>query len=143
MTTSRRDWQLEQMGIRQYQLRRPAALLGEVAMVLPANLKVILLAETLPALSSPLMQDILRAMLLSVEQVYCLTPEQAMMVPEDTRCVFWLMGVAQCPDLPAALTELPVLSTPTLPELADNPEAKRTLWQQICRDEYHFLPQAG
>ncbi|VFS47764.1 DNA polymerase III subunit psi [Budvicia aquatica] len=70
MTTSRLDWQLEQMGIRQYQLRRPAALHGEVAIVLPDNVRVILLADKAPSFTSPLLQDILRAISLSPEQIY-------------------------------------------------------------------------
>ncbi|MDR0807047.1 MAG: DNA polymerase III subunit psi [Enterobacteriaceae bacterium] len=142
MATSRRDWQLEQMGIKQYQLRRPAALQGEVAIILPDSVKVVLLAETLPALSSPLMQDLLRAMLLTSEQIYCLTPEQAMMIPESTRCVFWLMGLEHAPQLPEELAALPLLTSPSLAALAGNPDAKRILWQQICRDEYHFFPNA-
>ncbi|MBE8378368.1 DNA polymerase III subunit psi, partial [Leptospira borgpetersenii serovar Hardjo-bovis] len=34
--TSRRDWRLQQLGITQWVLRRPAALLGEIAIVLPS-----------------------------------------------------------------------------------------------------------
>lgn len=142
MTTLRRDWQLEQMGIRQYQLRRPAALHGEVAIVLPDNVRVILLADKLPSFTSPLLQDILRAISLNHEQIYCLTPEQAMMIPEDTGCVFWFMGLGEQPELPASIAKLPSLTSPSLDELADNPDAKRALWQQICHDEYNFFPHA-
>ncbi|WP_159565469.1 DNA polymerase III subunit psi [Budvicia diplopodorum] len=140
--TSRRDWQLQQMGIRQYQLRRPAALHGEVAIVLSDNVRVVLLAQTPPAFTSLLLQDILRAMSLSQEQVYCLTPEQAMMIPENAHCAFWLMGLDEPPELPAFVASLPTLTSPSLTELADNASAKRALWQQICHDEYNFFPHA-
>lgn len=33
--TSRRDWQLQQLGITQWALRRPGALQGEIAISLP------------------------------------------------------------------------------------------------------------
>ncbi|GKX62826.1 DNA polymerase III subunit psi [Pragia fontium] len=142
MATSRRDWQLEQMGIKQYQLRRPTALHGEVAIVIPDTIKLVLLSEQLPALSSPLMLDILRAMQLTSEQVYALMPEQAMMIPENIRCVLWLIGLNEPPSLPTALAELPLLTSPSLAELANDPDAKRILWQQICRDEYYFFPHS-
>lgn len=142
MTISRRDWQLEQMGIKQYQLRRPAALQGEVAVTLSDNVKVVLLCEQPPALSSPFMQDILRAMLLTSEQVCCLTPEQAIMLPENTQCTFWLLGLKEPPSLPASLAKQPSFSSPPLSGLAEDPNAKRLLWQQICRDEYHFFSHA-
>ena len=35
--TSRRDWQLQQLGITQWSLRRPGALQGEIAIALPAH----------------------------------------------------------------------------------------------------------
>lgn len=142
MTTSRRDWQLEQMGIKQYQLRRPAALQGEVAVTLSDTVKVVLLCEQPPAFSSPFMQDILRAMLLTSEQICCLTPEQAIMLPENTQCTFWLLGLNEPPSLPAPLAKQPSFSSPSLSVLAADPNAKRLLWQQICRDEYNFFPHA-
>lgn len=35
--TSRRDWQLQQLGITQWALRRPTALRGEIAISIPAR----------------------------------------------------------------------------------------------------------
>lgn len=35
--TSRRDWQLQQLGITQWSLRRPGALQGEIAIAIPAH----------------------------------------------------------------------------------------------------------
>ncbi len=56
--TSRRDWQLQQLGITQWALRRPGALQGEIAISLPAHVRLIVVAEELPALNEPLMRDI-------------------------------------------------------------------------------------
>lgn len=142
MTTSRCDWQLQQMGIKQYQLRRPTALHGEVAIALLDNVRVILLAQISPIATSALWSDILRAMSLNQDQVHCLAPEQAMMIPENTHCILWLMGLDQLPELPNFVANLPHLISPSITELANNPDAKRTLWQQICHDEYHFFPHA-
>ncbi len=66
--TSRRDWQLQQLGITQWTLRRPGALQGEIA-ISPAHVRLIVVAEELPALNEPLMRDILRALTVSPDQV--------------------------------------------------------------------------
>lgn len=142
MTTSRHDWQLQQMGIKHYQLRRPTALHGEVAIVLPDSVRLILLTPVIPTVTSSLWSDILRTMSLHQEQVYCLGPEQVMMIPENTHCIFWLMGLDEPPELPSCVVDLPTLTSPSLVELANNPDAKRTLWQQICYDEYNFFLHA-
>ena len=60
--TSRRDWQLQQLGITQWALRRPGALQGEIAITLPPHVKLVMVAETLPPLTEPLISDILRAL---------------------------------------------------------------------------------
>lgn len=142
MATSRRDWQLEQMGIRQYQLARPAALRGEVAVAIPDDVKVIVISEALPQTASPLWQDLLRAMALTPAQAYCLTLDNVMMIPENVRCALWLLGQDTPPALPDALKALPLLESPSLDALSANPEAKRLFWQQICHHEHHFFPHA-
>ncbi len=38
--TSRRDWQLQQLGITQWALRRPTALRGEIAISIPAHVRL-------------------------------------------------------------------------------------------------------
>ncbi|SQI36616.1 DNA polymerase III subunit psi [Leminorella richardii] len=142
MATSRRDWQLEQMGIRQYRLTRPAALRGEVAITIPDDVKVIVICQTMPESASPLWLDLLRAMALTSDRVYCLMLDNVMMIPESVRCAFWLLGLDEAPALPSALQTLPVLNSPSLDALSTNPEAKRLLWQQISHHEHHFFPHA-
>ena len=44
--TSRRDWQLQQLGITQWSLRRPGALQGEIAISLPEHIRLVMVAET-------------------------------------------------------------------------------------------------
>lgn len=60
--TSRRDWQLQQLGITQWSLRRPGALQGEIAISLPEHIRLVMVAETPPSLTEPLISDILRAL---------------------------------------------------------------------------------
>ena len=43
--TSRRDWQLQQLGITQWSLRRPGALQGEIAIAIPAHVRLVMVAN--------------------------------------------------------------------------------------------------
>ena len=60
--TSRRDWQLQQLGITQWSLRRPGALQGEIAIAIPPHVRLVMVANDLPALTDPLVSDVLRAL---------------------------------------------------------------------------------
>lgn len=134
---SRRDTLLQQLGITQWTLRRPAVLQGEVAVSLPADTKLLIVADVPPAEDDPLVTDVLRSLALSSQQVYRLTPEQVAMLPEDTRCNVWQLGLSE----PLTLAG-PQLSSPALAELYQDAGAKRALWQQICENEQHFYPDA-
>jgi DNA polymerase-3 subunit psi len=90
--TSRRDWQLQQLGITQWALRRPTALQGEIAISIPAHVRLVMVAEELPALNEPLIGDVLRSLKLTSDQVLQLTPERVAMLPPDSRCNSWRMG---------------------------------------------------
>lgn len=133
--TSRRDWLLGQLGIAQWELRRPAALQGEIAVSVPANVRLVMVAENLPELSDSLVSDVLRSLGLNPQQVMQLTPERAAMLPQQTRCHSWRLGV----DEPPGFSGVP-LSTPTLNELYHNGTARKALWRQICEHEQDFFP---
>ncbi len=122
----RRDWLLQQMGITQWTLRRPTVLQGEIAVTLPAQTRLVIVAAPLPAPHDPLISDVLHSLSLRPEQVYPLTPEQIAMLPASTHCHTWCMGV----DVPPAWTGVQ-LSSPALDALYASPRAKRALWQQI------------
>ncbi|MFO6297574.1 DNA polymerase III subunit psi [Rahnella selenatireducens] len=134
---SRRDTLLQQLGITQWTLRRPAVLQGEVAVSLPADTKLLIVADVPPAEDDPLVRDVLRSLALAEPQVYRLTPEQVTMLPEETRCNIWRLGLSE--PLTLAGTQL---SSPALAELYQDASAKRALWQQICENEQHFYPDA-
>ena len=126
--TSRRDWQLQQLGITQWSLRRPGALQGEIAIAIPAHVRLVMVANDLPALTDPLVSDVLRALTVSPDQVLQLTP--------GSRCNSWRLGT----DEPLSLEGAQVAS-PALTELRANPTARAALWQQICTYEHDFFPR--
>ncbi|MBL5883628.1 DNA polymerase III subunit psi [compost metagenome] len=133
--TSRRDWQLQQLGITQWALRRPTALQGEIAISIPAHVRLVMVAEELPALTETLIGDVLRALKLSADQVLQLTPDRVAMLPPESRCNSWRLGVADETPLEGGQ-----LRTATLEELKANPKARSALWQQICEYEHDFFP---
>ena len=90
--TSRRDWQLQQLGITQWSLRRPGALQGEIAIAIPPHVRLVMVANDLPALTDPLVSDVLRALTVSPDQVLQLTPEKIAMLPQGSRCNSWRLG---------------------------------------------------
>ena len=135
--TSRRDWQLQQLGITQWSLRRPGALQGEIAISLPEHIRLVMVAETPPSLTEPLIGDILRALAVTPDQVLQLTPERVAMLPQDSRCNSWRLGT----DAPLTL-EGAQIATPAFDELRVNPTARAALWQQICTHEHDFFPQS-
>lgn len=134
--TSRRDWQLQQLGITQWSLRRHSVLQGEIAISLPEHIRLVMVAETLPALTEPLVNDILRAFAVTPDQVLQLTPERVAMLPEGGCCNSWRLGGGD----PVALEGAQVAS-PTFEQLQTSAAARAELWQQICAHEHDFFPQ--
>ncbi|CAI9388111.1 TPA: DNA polymerase III subunit psi [Citrobacter amalonaticus] len=135
--TTRRDWQLQQLGITQWSLRRPGALQGEIAISIPAHVRLVMVGEILPPLTEPLVSDILRALTLSPDQVLQVTPERVAMLPQGSRCNSWRLGT----EAPLSLEGAQV-ATPAFDELRANPAARAALWQQICTHEHDFFPQS-
>ncbi len=131
--TSRRDRMLQQLGITQWSLRRPAVLQGEVAVAIPTGIKLVVIAQTLPDLAHPLVRDVVQSLGLAVKDSYPLTSDQVLMLPDDTRCHSWWQGSSATRSLVGIS-----LSSPSLATLMDNASAKRELWQQICQHEHDF-----
>lgn len=134
---TRRDRLLQQLGITQWALHRPSVLQGEVAVSLPSHIRFLIVADPLPAQEDPLINDVLRSLDVTAQQVYCLMPDQVPMLPSDTHCHSWRLGSNE--PLPVAGTQL---FSPALPELYQNASAKRALWQQICENEQDLYPDA-
>ncbi|HFP9383794.1 TPA: DNA polymerase III subunit psi [Raoultella planticola] len=136
--TSRREWQLQQLGITRWSLRRPGVLQGEIAISLPGHIRLVMVAENPPSLTELLARDILRALALSPDQVLQLTPDRVAMLPQDSRCNSWRLGT----DAPLPLAGAQ-LSTPAFDELQTSASARMALWQQICAHEHDFYPHHG
>lgn len=135
---SQRDWLLQQLGITQWTLRRPGVLQGEVAVSLPTDARLLVVAATPPEPGNPLFCDVLRSLGLTPAQAYYLTPDQVAMLPDDVQCNSWRLGITE----PLAVAGAQ-LSSPALAELSFDARAKRALWQQICHHEQHFYPDGG
>ncbi|MBJ7222631.1 MULTISPECIES: DNA polymerase III subunit psi [unclassified Brenneria] len=135
---SRRDWLLQQLGITQWTLTRPAVLQGEIAVTLPARVRLVIVSAEPLAGDDPLLADVLRSLSLTPEQTFSLTPQQVVMLPPNARCHSWRLGVEE----PLALEGVQ-LTSPALTELYHNADAKRALWQQICKHEHDIYPDAG
>jgi len=134
--TTRREWQLQQLGITRWSLRRPGALRGEIAITLPAHVRLVMAGNNLPALTHPFISDILRALMLTPDQVLQLTPDRVAMLPEGSHCNSWRLGI----DEPITLIGAQI-ATPAWADLRSNPAACAALWQQICTYEHDFFPQ--
>jgi DNA polymerase III subunit psi len=133
--STRRDWLLQQMGITQYQLRRPRVLQGEIAVSLAPDTRLLIVAEIPPTLQEPLIGDVLRTLGLQTSQVMSLTPEQLLMLPDTLSCAGWLLGV----ESEQAFNGIQ-LRTASLNELISSSAAKRALWQQMCKHDSHLFP---
>jgi len=132
--STRRDWLLQQMGITQYQLRRPRVLQGEIAVTLLPGTRLILVAEHAPDLQEPLIRDVLRALEIEPAQVMTLTPEQLPMLPEKVDCAGWLLGVESEHPFNGIL-----FTTAVFNEVISSGAAKRALWQQMCNHDSHLF----
>ncbi len=128
--SSRRDQLLQLMGITQYTLRHPRALQGEMAISLSPATRLLIVADVPPALSDPLIGDVLRALAMPETAVLTITVQQLTMLPENITCACWLLGA----ETPLTING-PQLKTPSLETLAHDASARRALWQQICEHE--------
>lgn len=135
---TRRDRLLQQLGITQWVLCRPRVLQGEVAVSLPEQTRLLIVAELPPTEENALINDVIRVLGLCWAQVYYLPPAQVMMLAADTQCNTWRLGVSKA--LPFAGAQL---FSPTLAELSQDAGAKRALWQQICKNEQHFYSDSS
>ncbi|WHS98246.1 MAG: DNA-directed DNA polymerase [Pantoea stewartii] len=135
--TSRRDWLLQQMGITQYQLRRPRVLQGEIAVRLLPDTQLIIAAENPPGLQEPFLRDVLHTLGLKPTQVMTVTPDQLQMLPETLNCAGWLLGVESEQSFNGV-----ALSSASFNELLSSGAARRALWQQMCEHDSHFFSHA-
>lgn len=133
-----RDWYLEQLGITQYTVRRPASLMGEVAITLTPEIR--LLTVSAESTEEKIFDDILKAIRLTRQNVLTLKPEQLIMLPEQFNAVVWFINQPLPESWPAggSVNNRPTIKTLSLSALAKSPKDKRQLWQELCQYEHYF-----
>lgn len=135
LQSASRDWYLEQLGIRQYQLRNPHVLCGEGRIVLSEHTQLIMIGDDL-SLETAFMKDVLASISLEPISLVLLKPDQISLLPDNIPCVIWILGSANQPDLTQKSCTL--IHTPSLPELIHSATDKRHLWRQLCNYEHYF-----
>lgn len=129
------DWYLKQCNITQYVLRDAAAFKGELATHISDEIHLIVVAEQKP--TQKIYQDILNAISLSTEHVLVLTPSQLIIPANEINKVVWFIDIQ--PD--ESWQNQLVIQTTNLDALANAPQQKRQLWQQLCQYENYFHPK--
>lgn len=136
--TTRRDWLLQQLGITQWRLWRPAVLRGEVVVKLPDCIRLLLVTDLIMPKFHPLVVDVARSLMLTPERIARLTSDQVMMLPEDVHYHCWWLGLTAMRNLGGIS-----LCTPPLAVLQEEAGAKRELWRQINKNKHYFTATAG
>ncbi|MGL4861259.1 MAG: DNA polymerase III subunit psi [Enterobacteriaceae bacterium] len=132
---TRREQILQELGIVQWEVRSPAVLKGEVGLLLPAGCQLLLVAQQPPSLKEPLLQDILRALRVTPQQVCMLRAEQLPLLPKQESRAIWYLGIE-----PTAGLSAHFLTSPELAQLRQDSAAKRALWQQISQYDRDLIP---
>lgn len=131
---NKQDWYLKQCNITQYVMRNSAVFKGEIATHISDEIRLVVVADNKP--TQKIYFDILNAIHLTEDQVVVLTPSQLIMPANDIQTVVWFIDVN--PD-ESWLNQL-IIQTISLELLANSPQQKRQLWQQLCQYENYFHP---
>ncbi|WP_032092531.1 DNA polymerase III subunit psi [Necropsobacter rosorum] len=133
---NRRDLLLQEMGITQWRLSRPAALKGAATMSVGQNIRLVIIAEQEIAKTHPLLNDILRSIEMPAQDCLCINFDFAPLLNLQHSVHYWLLSDnAQKIDrtLIYCKQALAQWQSPDWPTLQQDPQAKRRLWQQIQR----------
>ncbi|MGQ0286736.1 DNA polymerase III subunit psi [Pasteurellaceae bacterium 22721_9_1] len=131
---NRRDLLLQEMGIKQWQLRRPEALKGVVNISVADNIKLIIVAEQTLSVQEPFIQDVLRSIAINVKDCLLIDFSQVDHLQTTTPVHYWLLSQNQ-QKIDRTLSHFSQVTSlwqsPDLPLLKQNGKEKRHLWQQI------------
>lgn len=133
-SVSRRDLLLQEMGIQQWQLRRPEALKGAVKISVADNIKLIIVAEQALSAQEPFIQDVLRSTETQITDCLLIDFSQADHLQTTTPVHYWLLSQNQ-QKIDRTLSKFTQVASlwqsPDLDLLKQNAKEKRHLWQQI------------
>lgn len=131
---NRRDLLLQQMGISQWQLRRPDVLKGAVNIAVAGHIRLVVIAEQQLNQKDSLLNDVLLSVEIKADDCLFLDFEQALHLNVQQPTNYWLLGKnSEKIDrtLPLCMHAVSLWQTTDLTDLKQDPAAKRNLWQQI------------
>ncbi|QLB12746.1 DNA polymerase III psi subunit [Bisgaardia hudsonensis] len=131
---NRRDLLLNEMGITQWQLRRPEVLKGAINLPISQHIQLIIIASTELDKTQPLLTDILRSINLSNNDCLITTFDFAPHLNVQHSVNYWLLTENQQKidrTLPYCQQANAIWYSPNLENLKQSPQVKRQFWQQI------------
>ncbi|VFP87961.1 DNA polymerase III subunit psi [Candidatus Erwinia haradaeae] len=129
-----RDKILKNIGIVPYRIRHYHPFKGEIALVLPLSIRLVIVSHKFIFLHNSLLMDVLRTMNLNIQQVQTLPPYQIRMLPKNACYNKWYLGIK----IPRESTGINISSS-ILEELNQNIEEKKALWKQIYSSQLDIL----
>ncbi|WP_392565498.1 DNA polymerase III subunit psi [Utexia brackfieldae] len=132
---NRRDWYLNQLGITQYELRKPKALNESVTLALTESTRLIIVVENTPP-QTRFFQDILSAVSVDKHALCFINPAQLALLPTTFKGVIWSIGCDKQSTLSTQYET--IIETSSLETLQSSAKEKRQLWQKLCEYEHYF-----
>ncbi|MDO4430530.1 MAG: DNA polymerase III subunit psi [Lonepinella koalarum] len=134
---NRRDLLLQEMGISQWQLRRPEMLKGAVNIVVGEQIRLIVVCKENQE-KQPIIQDLLRSAAISGTELLWINQEQAQHLSLQHPCHYWFFTTNSEKNDRTSPIENQLLSywEVNLTELKKNASQKRAFWQHI---QQHLL----
>lgn len=130
---SKRDLLLQEMNITQWHLRYPERLKGAVNIDVDEHIRLIMLTEQNISPNHPLLQDVLRSLEWSTDQLLCVSFAQLPHLNVTHKVIYWLLSDdAHKDQLAKNCTQATALwHSPSWQSFQSSPQAKRQLWQQM------------
>lgn len=121
------NWKLQLLGISKWSLRRQDLLSEKIPIIIPAYVKLLIIANQLPPNNNQLISDVIHVMNLKTHQLLFITPEQLIPVLDTINCNCWWIGVTSMRSIRGIS-----LNSPPLSVLQVDAVAKYELWSMIC-----------
>ncbi|SEQ71991.1 DNA polymerase III subunit psi [Basfia succiniciproducens] len=131
---NRRDYLLQEMGITQWQLRRPDVLKGAINIAVEEHIRLLVIAECTLSARDFFIQDVLRSAEIKLQDCLFLTFSQAAHLTVQHPVNYWLLSDEQGiieQTLTFCTLQNSLWQTPDLPRLKLDRRAKQALWKQI------------
>lgn len=132
---NRRDLLLQEMGITQWQLRRPDVLKGAVNIPVSQEIRLIVIAETALDFDEPFLWDLLRSVEIQKNECLLIDFDHTQHLKVQQPVYYWLLS-ENSEKIHRTFEQLktdnsPLWQTEELAKLKQNAKQKRELWRQI------------